>query len=242
MLTDEHVIPRGIGGKLIIGNASCEKCRLITHRFETAVMQKMLLASRIHIGFKSKNPKGRPNHLPVHVVRDGKMKTDSVPICDHPGLMILPIFPSPGLYSGYGPTRHHSAFRVVVSDHHSDFRERLRKVGRGAENVLLEVSRKYHPDYMLMLLKIAHCHSILRFGINAFDPILPKLMYDEASALSWYVGSKHPVKIVQTERAIHRIECEYPIIHGMKHLVCNIQLFGRQAGPVHKVITGIKHF
>jgi hypothetical protein len=65
-LSTEHIVPRGLGGNIIFPRASCEKCRKITHAFETICMRQNFLYFRVHTGLHQ-HPNERPTHLPVRI-------------------------------------------------------------------------------------------------------------------------------------------------------------------------------
>jgi hypothetical protein len=66
-LTDEHIIPSGLGGRWILPKGSCRPCAVITGRFEGAVLRTMLGPLRLHYTFPSRRKKQQPEKLPLKV-------------------------------------------------------------------------------------------------------------------------------------------------------------------------------
>jgi len=54
-LTDEHVLPQGLGGVVVLRKGSCEVCRLKIHPFETRFLRNVLGPLRHGRGMRSKN-------------------------------------------------------------------------------------------------------------------------------------------------------------------------------------------
>jgi hypothetical protein len=95
-LSTEHIVPRGLGGNIIFPRASCEKCRKITHAFETICMRQNFLYFRVHTGLHQ-HPNERPTHLPVRI--RGKGSRLVLPSA-HPNYLGLPTLLRPGILSG----------------------------------------------------------------------------------------------------------------------------------------------
>src|SRR5258707_13332584 len=63
---DEHIIAEGLGGKLELPEASCQKCEHITGRIvEQDVLLRTLKSVRLHLGIRGKARSSRPATLPL---------------------------------------------------------------------------------------------------------------------------------------------------------------------------------
>jgi hypothetical protein len=93
-LSAEHIIPRGLGGNIVFPRSSCEKCRQITHAFETICMRKNFLYFRIHNNFHQ-HPKERPSHLRIRLATQGNKEV--LPSA-HPNWLGMPLFMAPGIF------------------------------------------------------------------------------------------------------------------------------------------------
>ena len=64
-LSDEHIIPYGLGGTWILPKSSCPKCQKIINEFETFNLHSMLGGMRIKLNFPTRNHDKRPESLPI---------------------------------------------------------------------------------------------------------------------------------------------------------------------------------
>lgn len=95
-LTDEHILPYGIFGKIQLLKGSCKECARKTSAFEDKVMSKDLGAVRTVLNFPSRHKKTKPDLLPVEVTkRDGEIIEVLVSRTDYPRVIVMPIFPTP---------------------------------------------------------------------------------------------------------------------------------------------------
>jgi hypothetical protein len=100
-LTREHVVPRGLGGGIIILAGTCEECRQKTHKFETDCLRGNWRLFRNQIDLEI-SKKDRPLTHATLIVSDGKTNLPLiVPIGDYPIVLVLPkILEAPGIFSG----------------------------------------------------------------------------------------------------------------------------------------------
>lgn len=84
-LTDEHIIPLGLGGNWILPKSSCRECATITGRVEQFCLRQMLGNIRLRLNFPTRRRKDRPNELPVEFLRsDGTTGEVIVPVQEIP--------------------------------------------------------------------------------------------------------------------------------------------------------------
>lgn len=99
-LTDEHILPDGLGGTHELLQASCEACaKLINKEFESWVLRVMFGPIREDFGIQSsKSAKKRRQRPPQKLVlqkRDGSHVTISPDKEDMPPLLYMPILERP---------------------------------------------------------------------------------------------------------------------------------------------------
>ena len=64
-LTEEHLIPRALGGRLTLRDAVCEPCRRITGRLEQATLDREFLVPKTLLALKRRRARGKgPSRLP----------------------------------------------------------------------------------------------------------------------------------------------------------------------------------
>ena len=72
-LSKEHIIPYGLGGVWILGEASCDKCATITSEFEMDVLRNTFGPFRISSILPTRQKKERPDSFTLSLIRhDGR--------------------------------------------------------------------------------------------------------------------------------------------------------------------------
>jgi hypothetical protein len=94
-LTEEHIIPYGLGGELVLADASCSKCATITSQFETEVMRYHLLDVRAYLNLRTRRKSKRPKEFPINRGTEDAPDEINIPIARRPMLMSLPIWNGP---------------------------------------------------------------------------------------------------------------------------------------------------
>jgi hypothetical protein len=79
-LSDEHIVPFGLGGNLILPRASCPTCSNITSRLERTVLTGPLRSVRVFRGIQSRRKhRGAPTLLPLQAKIDGEWRVVQLP-------------------------------------------------------------------------------------------------------------------------------------------------------------------
>ena len=92
-LSREHIIPAGLNGTWTLQRASCDRCRMITSAFETAVLRVVFLHARAGLGFRTN--RGHPDSLPLLIDREGQWTEVEVPLAEYPAVILFPTFALP---------------------------------------------------------------------------------------------------------------------------------------------------
>jgi hypothetical protein len=93
-LDTEHIIPKGLGGRWELLQASCRKCAAITSKFERHLLQDLLLDVRAALRLPIQR-RNRPETLPFTYIKDDKEQTILLPANEYPALARFPIFARP---------------------------------------------------------------------------------------------------------------------------------------------------
>jgi hypothetical protein len=83
-MTDEDVIPFGLGGTLVLPKSSCKRCAKETARIERTIQRMMLGPFRIRLGLPTRRPKDRPQELELQILMDGKLIKKNVNVASFP--------------------------------------------------------------------------------------------------------------------------------------------------------------
>jgi hypothetical protein len=102
-LGDEHVIAEGLGGNLVLQEASCEACETAIMGFEPAVLRTILYAPRVHLGIRRKRRKRGEEAIKVRGSLDGDEVEIDLPIKNVPVLLFLLRLGLPGILIGRPP-------------------------------------------------------------------------------------------------------------------------------------------
>ncbi len=177
MLSKEHVIPMGLGGKYILPNASCESCRQITSAFETIALRHVLGPGRYQTGIKPKKKHSRPKSWPAHkVLPDGTKKKVQIPIDELPFFMPFPTFKAFPVVSALMPKGHKATEKegaLIVGNNPSYAEQTLKKYG--ADHFPI---RNDHHAFSRMLAKIALSYCVKHFGYGCVLPLVGPLIVE----------------------------------------------------------------
>jgi hypothetical protein len=102
-LTDEHIIPFGLGGREILPEASCKTCANETGRVEHRVLRGMFWPIRLRQKVQSRRP--APDTLKASIVHStGTKKVIDVAPNDYPDHLIMLNMKQPGILNADQPT------------------------------------------------------------------------------------------------------------------------------------------
>jgi HNH endonuclease len=230
-LTDEHSIPFALGGKSIIKNATCERCRDLTSRVETNVLKGMMYAYRFKSGIQSRSKKP-PRTLPLFAINgDDSVKID-VLFLDYPSVLALPVFRDFFVIGRENTYLDDLPWLAVDRDSVSGLFE---KYGISSfSSPALDVRA-----FGQMVCKIAHCLALEYFGKN-FTPYISEMIFSQSSDdFRKFVRSsggqnfEGPINLIS-----HSWNFKQSEIAGAKVLRCDLNLFASYGAPIYEVLVG----
>lgn len=138
-LTEEHLIPRALGGRLTLREAVCEPCRRITGRLEQATLDREFVVPRTLLALKRRRARGNgPSRIPPLVLVGESVEPVVLTADTFPRRFALPAFEPAGLLAkrlgaesppridfvdcrlNLGtPTRHTAAATAPLADPHA---------------------------------------------------------------------------------------------------------------------------
>jgi len=95
-LSDEHVIPFGLGGNWVLREASCSVHRDLTSGFEADALNKAWAAARAALGIRTRRKGRRKEGFDVKLEVGTGVKVVRVPAELHPAPLAWPIYAPPG--------------------------------------------------------------------------------------------------------------------------------------------------
>ena len=96
-LGEEHIIAEGMGGSLILPEASCLRCEGITSSIEGSVLRNLFGASRQRLRVRRTN-KIEDIEFPVTSVVDGRDVILKLPLDQHPTVLFMANLALPGIF------------------------------------------------------------------------------------------------------------------------------------------------
>ena len=231
-LTDEHAIPLALEGQLILREASCESCRIITHSFETRLLKGILYAVRLKLDLKGRkrHKQQKPKAINLIAVNGDESRTESVLIEDHPGTFILPLFPP--------------CLRLREPDDSDKFQYVSMVVDPSAFARLAKRGiTSFHtptfslPDMCRFLAKIAHCYAVADLGLDIFTPTLTDLILGHSEEYAELIGGPK-YQPTAGSHSLWELHHAFPFRDGKPVLVTRFRIFGAWDAPAYEIVAG----
>lgn len=241
-LSDEHIIPLRLGGRLILPKAGCPICRDATSRFERTCLRTMYGPLRLLYDLPTRRKGDRPQTLPLKVKRTPDHDWEYVPVAQerYPFLITFPQFDLPGALTGAvesvatGPATRRLWIRGASPSH--DFQQLLQELTVELRvRSLMPVSKADVPAFCRLLAKMAHAFAVAETGSRSFSS--PVARYATGSDLSrclHYIGSRPQDEAPSV--FLHEVSLVDPLPDGS--LVIRIRLLARLGTPTYFVIVG----
>jgi len=190
-LREEHIIPEGMGGTLILPEASCDgpaSCAEKTSLFERTLQRQMYPAARAYWQLYGKRRKWtRPTSFQVRYGTETSPNVD-VSIDNYPLSIFMPILQPPGMIAGR--PLEPDLPKLTADDFWSYTFEEGKKrasdllAASGASKIAI-VQEFVFTDFLKFLAKVAHCYAVSYFGPSLIDAsMLRKLILAPKGALT----------------------------------------------------------
>jgi hypothetical protein len=237
-LGDEHIVPEGLGGRLLLPEASCEKCEKETSKFELEWLRSAFHTARVQkgLGKKKKRP---PRFLPLQVQRNGKTVWESIPLEKYPAMIVTLLFDQPEILSDCSPVEKMLSGGVAIGILPTFGRLLKPYLDRGVVTFAPPRSSATSEHLGRMLAKIAHSYAVAELGIEGFTPFLTNIILGvETRYLSHFIGGTreipsassdvYEVNLSTIERTGHR-----PLFMVAIRLLSDVQ-----GMPEYRVVVG----
>jgi|HubBroStandDraft_6_1064221.scaffolds.fasta_scaffold223916_4 hypothetical protein len=238
-LTDEHIVPFGLGGNWILPQASCIACSRITSDFERKVLRGFMHNARIVAGFQTRRPKQRPKTIPVQTKRGFRFETVDLPITESTGFLQLPVMETGAFLVGKPPVQ-----GVIVKGNQTiAFGKPPKETAAALGTKALQITSNIDvPAFARMLAKIGYCTAVAGRGLYALSevPVLPYILGTADDGSTW-IGSadfRLPVEDNNPTHALGSI-----ILSGMVGkseetvLVAQVKLFANSGARGYEVVV-----
>ncbi len=231
-LAEEHIIPFGLNGGLVLPRSSCRRCERVTGRDDSLVLKGALLGCRTILGLRTRNPKDRPKALPLFDATTTPNRKVMVAIEDYPiSILLLHLGPPPALTGDVA-----SAGRPTGTWCH--FFRRDTAVLRWKYG-LKEFGTSSLDSWALsrVLAKIAHSYAVAELGLEGFSALLAEPIREQADHIYNFVGGAQ--EYLPPSNHLHEIGFE-PTSSEHDYIVVRIRLFAFLGAPVYRVVVGTR--
>ena len=258
-LTDEHSLPKGLGGKRILRKASCKRCQKITSANELNVLRTMWQVGRRSLGYggKNKNDKDTINVRTVSGDVPIGMKDAIVKSSKHPVPDPSPPFSAIQFYEDERIEFDEAPFSIVTYVTGTrpsrlgfndppidqlywielrDLKERADKA-RGERPALGYQTTINTACISQLIAKIAHCYAVDEFGLEKLTPFLADYIAEEEP------GYRH--ELITSRIDDSPCEEDHQVVvracdttSGEFLCVVAVRLFARLGGPRFFVVVG----
>lgn len=234
-LNEEHIVPYGLGGKLILPESSCDRCSAITGKFEGVVQRTIYGDFRMRNRMPTRRKSERPKLRTINSIdQSGNIVPKDIPVDEFPAPLWIYNFGQCGILLGSQPDTDVTLSTMNTIHNHDELVAFADK-----HNWDKTTSTRFMPnDFMRMIAKIGYSYSVALMGLGSFKPIVIDAIIDPKANISYFVGMNetyepmikggwHDLKIV-TKGAPGR-----PTL-----LSVNVRLFSSAGTPTYHVIVG----
>jgi hypothetical protein len=243
-LSDEHIIPLGLGGRWILPNSSCAECAKKTGAFEGTCLRTMLGPLRMYFDLPTRRRKARPKKLPLKVKLIPGAEWSFIDVDQEvfPFLVGFPVLQMPDELSGYTTKGERGAAVRCLWIRGASFRDgilpHLQSLAAELKVAAIEPTATFRaPEFFRMLAKIAHAFAVAEMGLDSFQPFLTPMICDaETSNSVAYIGGL-PYSEPATAR-LHELSFGAHPCHRPETVVVRIRLLAALGTPIYYVAVG----
>jgi len=233
-LGDEHIIPRNMGGRLVIKNASCKTCeKIINSQIETPIANMMGSYRRRSIPARNRDKKRRPLSTTIRIYDEAGQITDHPASADEmPRVLYIPALPPPTLLD---PKARDIAPEMWTMAHREDLKRAKEKFGGVAH-----VAGRYDLDrFYRQLAKIAHSYVVAEaISLEGYELLLPNYILTGQGDARNFIGGE----LIQpkSEKFLYRISSIKHAVGQIEYLIALFRLFAHTRAPFYQVIVARK--
>lgn len=196
-LSDEHIIPFGLGGRMELPKSSCKLCSDKTSLFEMTCLRTMYGPLRQLYALPSRRKKKQPKKLPLKVKYKSTDNWTEVLVdqVDYPFLITFPKFSMPNLITGEEtPDRKGAATNrlwIRGASAYEVFFDHLQRLTLELQvHSIMPESKAHMEEFCQMLAKIGYSYAVAELGYGKFKPLLLSHIVDkELSNCANFIGS-----------------------------------------------------
>ncbi len=223
--TEEHLIPRALGGRRTLRDAVCEPCRRATGRLEQATLDREFAVPKTLLALKRRRARADgPKRLP-DVVLAGDDRASTLDAATFPRAFALPAFEPPGLL----------ADRTAAVPPRIDFVDCRLDLGTPSRQAAAAPPALPDPfAYAWSIAKWAFAATVAERGLQACDlQPMRDLMLGRRDDVFAFVGTPAP-RVVASREWLHDVAWR----EDGGHLVATLALFASAGMTPYEVVIG----
>jgi hypothetical protein len=228
-----------LGGNVVLPDASCPACAVLTGSIEARVLRGFMNYPRAVAGFQSRRPADRPLEIEITVKKGGSAESVRVTRDEAAALLPLPLFDSPGVLAGRQLGGELQLIGYEVVSFGADPAHLAASLS--ADEVVLD-GKWDIVSFGRMLVKIAVGFASIQLGPLPLEdvPLLSFLRTGNTSAASHWLGSVrvdgHPDLVEATHTAILQF-VDHPQ-RPERRLVCvHVKLFANSGAQGYQLVV-----
>jgi hypothetical protein len=233
-LTDEHIMPFGLGGNLILPDASCRTCAKVTGRIERVVLRGPLRPIRVFRGIQSRRRhRDAPTSLPLRVMFADEWETVYLPHHEYPLMLNFHVFAPPGL----GDPTYERGIRVQGSAAFN-FGARPEEVLAKLGGKQIQVHEEHDPSaFAKMTAKVGYAFAVAAGAIDPRRgrPQVVRSLFEDTNDIGRWVGTS-PEPEQKLPQALHFVWVGRDDARGL--LIARVQYLSDTGTPMYLVILG----
>jgi hypothetical protein len=247
-LTDEHIIPLGLGGTNILKRSSCLDCNKVTSKFEYFILRGHWLGIRKMLNTGTRRKKWQLDAMKVNLIKSDLTKIAGTVPVEECNFQIVYSFFEPELLANEiigenKPYAKDAYILFIKTSGPNIFTEQNGKIHLLKQDDQIEyLLNEFTTDNFLMFLaKIAHSFAIKERGINACKSYFLKeiILGQTKDAMKYIVNASNleQGKRLKKIDKFHSLE----LIEENKYLTVLIQLFNidnHDIQPIYQVVVG----
>jgi HNH endonuclease len=241
-LTEEHIIPYGLGGNLSLKKASCSNCAKITGKLEQTLLRGHWWPQRFRSKLQSRTKFKEIEPLVVTVIREDGSEFSAQLSPEDQTVFIELGFSRPSILNGVITSGETFAelptMRNLGAFPNSYILDGKRLTLKSKEQIRLPVDFSA-IDLSRFLAKVAHCYAISRRGIQCCDEFfLPRIILGETDGAKTFVGGASS-DVLGKRLPGNELHALMDRRNG-KYLTVYVQLF-RLIGdppPIYEIVVG----
>lgn len=241
-LSDEHIIPFGLGGNLVLPEATCRSCADVTSLIERKVLRGFMYGARIVGDFPTYRKKKRPKTVLTKLIHADDSTTEyELPVEAAPGFLILPTFARATILDGRPATKGVLIKGQETIHFGAAVDEVVKKHGARGIEFTSDIEA---TEFAQMLAKIAYSHVVAELGLFPRDetPLL-RLIAGQADDGGSWIGSHTYTLNIEKQRPQHALaitSCANS--QGAQGLLAHIKLFASAGATGYEVAARIPNW